>query len=99
MVKELERAGLPTCHVCSIVPISKTVGANRIVPSVAIPHPLGDPERRPDEELALREALLERAIEAIETSIDAQTVFEGGRTSTSFGINERMRALNGRSWG
>ena len=36
MVKELERAGLPTVHICSIVPISKTVGANRIVPAIAI---------------------------------------------------------------
>jgi len=36
MVKELERAGLPTVHICTIVPISKTVGANRIVPAVAI---------------------------------------------------------------
>ena len=76
MVKEMERAGLPTCHVCSIVPISKTVGANRIVPSVAIPHPLGDPDKAPEEELALREALLERALQAIETSIDGQTVFD-----------------------
>jgi len=42
MVKELERAGLPTVHICTIVPISKTVGANRIVPAVAIPHPLGN---------------------------------------------------------
>ena len=50
MAKELERAGLPTSHVCSIVPISRTVGANRIVPSVAIPHPLGDPARPPEED-------------------------------------------------
>ncbi len=76
MVKELERAGLPTAHVCSIVPISKTVGANRIVPSVAIPHPLGDPAKTPEEERAIREALLETALRAIEISVEGQTIFE-----------------------
>lgn len=75
MVKELERAGLPTSHVCSIVPISKTVGANRIVPSIAIPHPLGDPAKGPAQELAIREALMEKALLALEQSVPAQTVF------------------------
>ena len=76
MVKEFERAGLPASHVCSIVPISRTVGANRIVPSVAIPHPLGDPAKTPEEELAIREALLEKALRALEETVESQTVFE-----------------------
>jgi betaine reductase len=76
MVKELERAGLPTAHVCSIVPISRTVGANRIVPSIAIPHPLGDPDKTPEEEKAIRRKLLEKALAALETEIDAQRVFD-----------------------
>ena len=75
-MKELERAGLPTVHICTIVPISKTVGANRIVPAVAIPHPLGDPSRSPEEEHALRRALVEKALAALETDVDAQTVFD-----------------------
>jgi glycine reductase len=75
MVKELERAGLPTVHICSIVPISMTVGANRIVPSVAIPHPLGDPARTHEEELALRRSLIEKALVALETDISEQHVF------------------------
>ena len=78
MAKEFERAGLPCAHVCSIVPISQTVGANRIVPSVAIPHPLGDPTRSPDAERALRRRLVERALEALATGIDEQTVFDPG---------------------
>ena len=76
MVKELERAGLPTVHVCSIVPISKTVGANRIIPSVAIPHPLGDPEKSPEEEKAIRRRLVEKALVALETTITEQRVFD-----------------------
>jgi glycine reductase len=76
MVKEFERAGLPTSHVCSIVPISKTVGANRIVASVAIPHPLGDPAKGSEEERALRLALVERALVALETEVSGQHVFD-----------------------
>jgi len=76
MVKELERAGLPTVHICTIVPISKTVGANRIVPAVAIPYPLGNPELSKEDEKALRRKILEKALEALQTDIDTQTVFE-----------------------
>lgn len=76
MVKEMERAGLPTVHVCSIVPISLTVGANRIVPSIAIPHPLGDPEKSFEEELAIRRGLIEKALVALETDVSEQHVFD-----------------------
>ena len=43
MVKEIERAGVTVVHMCTVTPISMTVGANRIVPTIAIPHPLGNP--------------------------------------------------------
>lgn len=76
MVKELERAGIPTVHVCTIVPISQTVGANRIVPAVAIPHPLGNPELTLEQEEELRKDLVLQALEAIGTDVDSQTVFE-----------------------
>lgn len=61
---------------CSIIPISLTVGANRIVPTVAIPHPLGDPAKKPEEEKALRRALVEKALKALQAEIHQQTVFE-----------------------
>ena len=64
-------------HICSIVPISKTVGANRIIPAVAIPHPLGDPSKSRDEEKTLRRALVEKALRAMETKVEGQRVFEG----------------------
>lgn len=76
MVKEIERAGLPVVHMCTIVPISKTVGANRIVPTVAIPHPLGNPSLSYDDERALRRRLVEKALKALQTPIEEQTVFE-----------------------
>ena len=77
MAKEMERAGILAVHICSIVPISKTVGANRIVPAVAIPHPLGDPAKSRGEEKALRRALVEKALRAMKTKVEGQTVFEG----------------------
>jgi len=76
MVKEIERTGLPVVHMCTVVPISLTVGANRIVPTVAIPHPLGDPTLSAADEKQLRRRLVERALQALETPVEDQTVFE-----------------------
>ena len=73
-MKEIERK-LPVVHVCTIVPISQTVGANRIVPAVAIPHPFGDPRRTPEEEKAIRRRLVEKSLKALQTEISEQTVF------------------------
>ncbi len=75
MVKEMEKAGLTVVHIASIVPISKTVGANRIVPAIAIPHPLGNPRLDEDEEKHQRREIVERALKALETEIEEQTVF------------------------
>ena len=75
MAKEIEGAGIPAVHICTIVPISRTVGANRIVPAIAIPHPLGDPARPRTEEKLLRRALVEKALRALQTKIEGQTVF------------------------
>ncbi len=76
MVKEIERAGIPVVHVCTVVPISLTVGANRIVPAIAIPHPLGNPALDPDEEKALRRRIVDKAVKALQTEVEGQTVFE-----------------------
>lgn len=76
MVKEIERAGIPVVHICTVVPISLTIGANRIVPAIGIPHPLGNPHLSPAESYALRRQLVARAIRALQTPVDAQTVFE-----------------------
>lgn len=76
MVKEIERAGIPVVHMCTVTPISLTVGANRIVPTVAIPYPLGNPSLSPDEEYALRRRLVLDAIDALSTEVEEQRVFE-----------------------
>ena len=79
MVKEIERAGIPVVHMCTVTPISMTVGANRIsrfVPTIAIPHPLGNPALTMEEEKAIRRKLVERALEALTTEVEDQTIFE-----------------------
>lgn len=76
MVKEIERAGIPVVHMCTVTPISMTVGANRIVPTIAIPHPLGNPKLDPEEEKALRRKLVEKALKALTTEVEEQTIFE-----------------------
>ena len=76
MVKEIERAGIPVVHVCTIVPISLTVGANRIVPAIAIPHPLGNPTQSKEDEKALRKSIVLKALKALETEVSGQTVFD-----------------------
>lgn len=76
MVKEIERHGLPVVHMCTVVPISLTVGANRIVPTVAIPYPLGNPSLDAKDEKELRRKLVEKALVALQTEVTEQTVFK-----------------------
>ena len=76
MVKEIERAGIPVVHMCTVTPISMTVGANRIFPTISIHHPLGNPALDPAEEKALRRKLVEKALMALTTEVDEQTVFD-----------------------
>ena len=76
MVKEIERAGMPVVHICTVTPISMTVGANRIVPAIAIPHPLGNPALSKDEDKALRRHIVEKALKALTTEVDGQTIFD-----------------------
>ena len=76
MVKEIERAGIPVVHICTVTPISMTVGANRIVPAIAIPHPLGNPALTLEEEKSIRRRILNTALIALSTEVTEQTVFD-----------------------
>lgn len=76
MVKGVEATGIPVVHLCTVTPISMTVGANRIVPTIAIPHPFGNPALDKDEEYALRYKLVEKGLQALCTEVEGQTIFE-----------------------
>jgi len=67
---------VPVVHMCTIVPISMTVGANRIVPTVAIPYPLGNPALSPADEKELRRKLVKKALGALCTEVHGQHVFK-----------------------
>jgi glycine reductase complex component B subunit gamma len=75
MVKEIERYGIPIVHIATITTISTSVGANRIMPAVAIPYPVGNPKLPPTEEKAMRYELIDKALKALETPINEQTIF------------------------
>jgi len=76
MVKEIDRAGIPVTHICTVVPISLTIGANRIVPAIGIPYPLGDPTQGEAKSYEIRERLVKRALKALTVPVEEQTVFE-----------------------
>jgi len=76
MVKEVERVGIPVVHMATVVPISLTIGANRIVPAVGIPYPLGNPTLGAERDKKLRRTLVEKGLEALQTEVEEQTVFE-----------------------
>ncbi len=62
-------------HLCTIVPISKAVGANRIYPSVSIPNPTGYVDLKPEEEKEARYELTKKAVLALSAELKEQTVF------------------------
>ncbi len=72
----MERAGIPTALLCNLTSIAERVGAPRIVPTRGIPFPAGDPSLEPAEERAWRQRLLERALEAVQTTVHEPTLFE-----------------------
>lgn len=76
MVKEFEKAGFPVVHMCNLIPVSLTVGANRIVPTISIPYPLGDPNTSKEEQWKLRYHRVGVALDALATDVSEQTVFK-----------------------
>ena len=57
--------------------IATMIGANRVIRGIAITNPFGDPERSRAGELALRRAIVERALRMLETEVEPGTVWEG----------------------
>ena len=76
MVKEFEKAGFPVVHMCNLIPVSTTVGANRIVPTISIPYPRGDPNSPREEQWKLRYHRVGVALQALATPVSEQTVFK-----------------------
>ncbi len=60
----------------NLVSIAKTVGSNRIVPTISIPYPLGDPNTPKEEQWKLRKHRVEVALDALAQNIEEATIFE-----------------------
>ncbi|SDI37817.1 glycine reductase [Alteribacillus bidgolensis] len=60
----------------NLVSIAKTVGSNRIVPTISIPHPLGDPTTSVEEQWKLRKHRVEVAVDALANDIQEATIVE-----------------------
>lgn len=74
MVKELERAGFPVAIVTAMWELSRQVGVRRITRAVKIAHPCGDPMLPPQEDRALRRAILMKALGTLEQQVADQLV-------------------------
>jgi betaine reductase len=49
----------------TITTISQSVGANRIVPTVAIPYPVGNPKLEEEKESEMRQTLVKNAVDTL----------------------------------
>lgn len=59
----------------TITTISQSVGANRIVPTISIPYPVGNPDFG-EKEKDLRLKLVRKAVEALGTEVEESTIFK-----------------------
>ena len=60
----------------TITTICESVGANRIVPTIAIPYPVGNPKLNKDDEHTLRKSLVRKALDALSSEVSGPTQFE-----------------------
>jgi len=76
--KEIERVGIPAVLITTLMPIAETLRANRIVPGIAITHPLGDPRLSRAEERSMRKQLLDASLHALATIPKEEPVRSSG---------------------
>lgn len=76
MNKAIESTGIAIVQLANLVPVAKTVGANKIVPTISIPYPFGDPSTSANEQHKLRYSLVEKALNALTVDIEEPVVFK-----------------------
>lgn len=76
MTREIEKAGITIVQMANLIPVAKTVGVNRVVPTISIPYPLGNPATPLEEQHKLRRHRVEVAIDSLTTPIEEPTVFD-----------------------
>jgi len=76
MTREIEKAGITIVQMANLIPVAKTVGVNRLVPTISIPYPLGDPATSAEEQFNLRYHRVGVALDALSTDIKEPQVFK-----------------------
>lgn len=76
MTKEIERAGITIVQMANLIPVAKTVGVNRLVPTISIPYPLGNPATPREEQHKLRRHRVGVALDALTTPLEEPRLFE-----------------------
>lgn len=60
----------------NLIPVAKTVGVNRLVPTISIPYPLGDPATPKEEQFKLRYHRVGVALDALTVDIKEPYLFK-----------------------
>lgn len=71
----IEKNGIPAALLTAMTSMAKVAGANRILASGLIPHPVGDPTRSPEEERVWRVGQVRKALDAVATPIEEAQIF------------------------
>jgi glycine reductase len=71
----IEKNGVPAALLTAMTSMAKVAGANRILSSGLIPHPVGDPTRSSAEEFAWRKGQVQKALNAVATPIAEAQIF------------------------
>ena len=66
---------MPVAHVTTMTPVALMVGSNRIIPGSGICYPVGNADLEPKAEKALRQIIVEKAFEALQTELTEQRLF------------------------
>lgn len=67
---------MPIVQMCNLIPVALTVGTNKIVPTISIPYPLGDPSTPYEVQHALRKHRVEVALDSLTDDAKEQTVYK-----------------------
>jgi len=76
MLREIEKAGIPIVLLANLIPVAKSVGVNKMVPTISIPYPLGDPATPKEEQYKLRYHRVGVALDALTAEISEPTLFK-----------------------
>ena len=75
MANVIEKAGIPIVQMCNLVPVAQSLGVNKIVPTISIPYPLGDPSTGKDVQWNLRYHRVNVALNALTKEIEEPKVY------------------------